>query len=161
MIEANRLPRQECTPTQLFVNLNRWFRSYLKPNAAKKPVEPDFARVEKEQRIELPPSSKEFIAIIGEKTYTDIDKDEGFTVRVLSPEKLDFVNYRKGTLEVTNEESKEIDRGMFAITDHGDCYCFDLSASSADYPAYLFDRELNAFEAFSRNFKEFIPRCQP
>lgn len=147
--------------SQPSVNLNRWFRSYLKQNAAKKPVEPDFARVEKEQGIELPPSYKEFIATIGEKTYTDVDEDEGFTVHVLSPEKLDFGSYRKGTLEVTDEESKEIDGLMFAITDHGDCYCFDLSAPPPDYPVYLYDHELNAFEAYSRNFKEFIQRCQP
>jgi hypothetical protein len=47
---------------------------------------------------------------------------------------------------------------MFAITEHGDCYVFDVTAKGSDYPVYCYDHERNALEPFAPNFAECIKR---
>ena len=87
--------------------MNKWFRGYLKKNAAKEQANVDFAALEREHGVELPPAYKEFISVVGEKSYSDLDGEEGFAVHVLRPDRrLDFGNYRKGQAEVADEESR-------------------------------------------------------
>lgn len=139
--------------------MDKWFRNYLKTNAANERVRYDFAALEKKHGVELPLAYKEFISTVGEKSYFDVDGTEGFTVHVLLPQKLDFRSYRKGRVQVADEESSEVDGLMVALTDHGDCFCFDLSASAPNYPVFHFEHELNGFEPYAQDFKEFIKRC--
>ena len=139
--------------------VDKWFRNYLKQNAAKEPADFDFDALEEKHGVKLPPAYKEFVSKVGEATYTDLDGREGFAAHVLLPEKLDFGSYRKGAVEFSDEESGEVDGVIVALTDHGDCFCFDLSAPAPNYPVFLFDHELNGFEPYAQDFKEFIKRC--
>ncbi|MGH9932294.1 MAG: hypothetical protein ACREA9_24090, partial [Pyrinomonadaceae bacterium] len=60
-----------------------------------------------------------------------IDEQEGFTACILAPEELDAENYRAGALDTDDEEANAVDGVMFAETEHGDCFCFDVQKDMA------------------------------
>ena len=144
-------------PVKRSSGVEKWFSSFLKKNKSEGRAEADFAGLEKAHGVQLPPSYKEFISTVGEMTFQDMDDGEGFTVHILSPEKMNFQRFRKGNTEFEDEESREIDGIIFASTDHFDCFCFDLS-NGPEYPVYLFNDELGCFEAYTSGFKECIKR---
>jgi hypothetical protein len=135
-----------------------WFRQFLQRNAKKgiKPV--DLAGIEKKHNLTLPATYEDFISTVGPKSFKNVNDMEGFTAKVLPPDKLDFKNYRQGKVPYLNEEQSQIDGVMFAITEHGDCYVFDVTAKGSDYPVYCYDHERNALEPFAPNFAECIKR---
>jgi hypothetical protein len=47
---------------------------------------------------------------------------------------------------------------MFADTDHGDCFVFDVSVKGGDYPVFWYDHESSSMEPFAENFAECIKR---
>lgn len=136
----------------------KWFQQYLKKNAKKKPAAVDFEAVEKKEKIKLPKSYKGFITKVGSKSFKDVNDMEGSTTKVLPPKQLDFRDYRAGALEDTDEESAAVDGVMFAATDHGDCFVFDISGKGSDYPVFYYNHELNSMEPWSKNFAECIKR---
>lgn len=144
-------------PVKRSSGVEKWFSSFLKKNKSEGRAEADFAGLEQAHGVQLPPSYKEFISTVGEMTFQDMDDSEGFTVHILSPEKMNFQRFRKGNTEFEDEESREIDGIIFASTDHFDCFCFDLS-NGPEYPVYLFNDELGCFEAYTTGFKECIKR---
>lgn len=135
-----------------------WFQQYLKRNAKKgaKPV--DFATVEKKHKIALPKDYKDFISNVGPKSFKDVNDTEGFTAKVLAPQKMDFRDYRRGKVEHLDEEQSKIDGVVFADTEHGDCFVFDVSTKGGDYPVYWHDYEQNSLEPFAENFAGCIKR---
>ena len=144
------------------MNLN-WFDGYLKKNGRKKAKEVDFSAVEAQVGKPLPESYKEFFKKIGKKSYANLDTTEGFEAEIIGPGEIDLTSYRKGTLDVgDDEESAVVDGVMFATTGHGDVFCFDIAAPGPDYPVYLFEHELNGFSVFAPNFvaclKRFVER---
>ena len=142
---------------------NRWFASYLKKNAArKKPAKVDFAAIEKQRKVSLPQDYKDFIATIGAKSFEDVMEQEGFTANVLPAAKIDFRGMRRGKMKdlLGDEESLAVDGVMFADTDHGDAFVFDVSQKDAggNYPVLWYDHEGNAMEPFAATFAEAIKR---
>jgi hypothetical protein len=135
----------------------RWFQQYLKSNAKKKPAAVDFAAVEKKRKVKLPQAYEDFISTVGPKSFKDVLETEGFVAKILPPEKMNFRDYRLGKWEDTEEEA-EVDGVMFASTDHGDCFVFDVSVKGGDYPVYRYDHETNAMEPWADNFAESIER---
>ena len=135
---------------------NGWFRKYLKKRVGKS-VEYDWIKIEADLEFPLPDSYKQFVSTVGDMTFDDVDDQEGFAVHILPPTGLDQ-SYRKGWIELSDEESGEVDGLMFASTDYGDCLCFDLSKNAPDYPVYLYDHEMNGFEAYAYDFMECIQR---
>jgi len=89
-------------------------------------------------------------------------QQEGFAANILPPGKLDFRGYRRGKTKdfLFDEESLAIDGVMFATTDHGDAFVFDVAQKDAagNYPVYWHDHEGNAMEAFAPTFAEAIKR---
>lgn len=136
---------------------SRWFREYLKSHATAVTA-CDFKAVEKRAKVKLPKSYVDFITKVGPSTFEDVDQQEGFTARVLSPENLDFAAYRKGALEMEDEESRTVDGVMFATTDHGDCFCFDVQKGKKEYPVFHFKHEYDHFEPYAENFAACIRR---
>lgn len=136
----------------------KWFKQFLKKNSAKESRAVDFARVEKQQKLLLPQDYKDFISIVGEKSFADVNELEGSTTSILSPQSLDFEGYRRGKLPDLEGEDAEVDGVMFAATDFGDCFVFDVSAKGNDYPVYWYRHEENALEQFASNFAECIQR---
>jgi len=136
----------------------KWFRQYLKANAKQKPAAADFAAVEKKHKVKLPKSYKDFIKTVGSKKFNDVNATDGFVAKVLPPQRLNFREYRRGMLEDTDEESAEVDGVMFAVTEHGDCFVFDVAVKGNDYPVYHYDHELNAMQPWSGSFGECIKR---
>jgi hypothetical protein len=136
----------------------RWFKEYLKSNAKKKPAAVDFAAVEKKRKVKLPQAYQDFIATVGPKSFKDVLETEGFVAKILPPEKMNFRDYRLGKWEDTDEEAAEVDGVMFATTDHGDCFVFDVSGKGSDYPVYRYDHETNAMEPWADNFADSIER---
>ena len=142
---------------------NKWFAEYLKKNAAKKRAAPlDFAAVEKKQKLTLPQDYKDFISTVGPKSFEDVMEQDGFTANVLSPDELDFRGFRRGKMNdlLGDDESLAVDGVMFAATDHGDAFVFDLAQPdrAGNFPVYWFDHEGNAMEPFALNFAEAIKR---
>jgi hypothetical protein len=54
-------------------------------------------------------------------------------------------------------EDAEIEGVMFAETDHGDVFVFDVSAKG-DWPVFWFRHEENTMEPFAPNFAGCIKR---
>lgn len=136
----------------------KWFKQFLKRNAKKGNKSLDFATVEKKQKLALPGDYKKFIASAGSMTFEDIMETEGFTATVLPPAKLDFKGYRRDRIPELDEEQSQIDGVMFAETDHGDAFVFDISTKGEDYPVFWHDHEQNTLEPFASNFAECIKR---
>ena len=136
----------------------KWFKQFLKRNARKGIKKVDFAAIERKHKLTLPPDYKEFISTVGPKSFNDLMENEGFTANVLVPSKLDFKDYRRGRVPDLDEEQSQIDGVMFASTDHGDAFVFDVSAKGNDYPIFWHDHEQNTLEPFAPDFAECIKR---
>jgi len=141
----------------------KWFANYLKKNAAKKkPAKVDFSAIEKKHKLALPQDYKEFVAAVGPKSFEDVMEQEGFAANVLPPNKIDFRSMRRGKMKglLFDEESLAIDGVMFASTDHGDAFVFDVSQKdeAGNYPIYWYDHEGNAMESFAPTFSGAIKR---
>ena len=133
----------------------RWFEQYLKSAAPKnKPTKVDFTPVEKKHKLVLPRAYKDFISIVGPRKFTDVMEQEGFTARILPPSKLDFRDYRRGKWDDAVET--DVDGVMFANTDHGDVFVFNVAEK--DWPVYWYDHEQNMVEPFAPGFAEAIQR---
>ena len=141
----------------------KWLAQYLKKNAAKKKsAAVDFSAIEKKNKVTLPQDYKDFIATVGEKEFEDVMQQEGFTAFVLPLKEIDFRGYRKGKMKdlLGDEESLAVDGVMFADTEHGDAFVFDLAQPDAagNYPVYWYDHEGNAMEPFAPTFAAAIKR---
>jgi hypothetical protein len=136
--------------------LARWFAAYLRKNASASPRRYNFGAIEKKHAVTLPSTYKEFISQVGEKEYVDVDGIDGFTARILAPTKFNFKSYRRGKLDA--EELAELDCVLFAVTGHGDGFCFDVASPGPDYPVYHYQHELGMMELYARNFAECIKR---
>jgi hypothetical protein len=135
-----------------------WFKEYLRKNRKKKSIKHDFSSVEKKHELNLPKSYKDFISTVGPKTFKNVNEEEGFAVRIVPPQKLDFKIYRRSSDAPEYEAEGKIDGVMFATTDHGDAFCFDIDAKGADYPVYHYQHELDQFEPYANNFAAAIKR---
>ncbi len=138
--------------------LTRWYRAYLKKNAGSGVATAEVKRVETQAGIQLPPSYRDFVRTVGEKCYDDVDGEPGFQACVITPERLDYRSFRKGEIRPADPESAEIDGLLFATTGHGDCFVFNLAEAGPEYPVYLYDHEMNAFEAYAPSFAACIRR---
>jgi hypothetical protein len=136
----------------------RWFQQFLKDNAGKAKKSVDLTVVEKKHKITLPKDYKDFVSVIGAKSFKDVNETEGFAAHILAPEKLDFKGYRRGRVPYLEGEQAEVDGVMFASTDHGDCFVFDVSSKTRDYPIFWYDHEQNTLEPFAPTFAECIKR---
>jgi len=136
----------------------KWFRQFLKKNAAKKSKAVEFAAIEKKQKLVLPADYKEFIAVIGTKTFADVNGMEGSTTTVLPPTELDFKNYRRGKVPYLEGDDAKVGGVMFAAIDSGDCFVFDVSAKGEDYPVFFYNHEENTLDTYAPNFAECIKR---
>jgi hypothetical protein len=47
---------------------------------------------------------------------------------------------------------------VFAATDHGDGFCFEVGKKNRDYPVYKYNHESGEFEPYAGNFAECIMR---
>ena len=136
----------------------KWFKQFLKKNAAKKPKAVDCAAVEKKHKLTLPPDYRDFIATVGPKSFADVNDMEVSTTTILLPEQLDFKNYRRGKVPYLEGDDAEVDGVMFAANDGGDSFVFDVSAKGNDYPVYWYRHEENTMEPYAPNFAECIKR---
>jgi hypothetical protein len=135
----------------------QWFNDYLDKNSRKR-RQIDFAAFESEHQLKLPTSYKQFMAKVGPKVFAGVDSMEDVEVKVLAPDRLDLECYRKGKINADDQESNAVDGVMFAQTQFGDCYCFDLSQGNDEYPVYVYLHEMNCFEPFAANFVECLRR---
>lgn len=138
--------------------VQRWFRAFLKRNAAKRATAMHFTALEAKHKLTLPQDYKEFIAIVGPKSFADVCDMEGSTTTVLPPQELDFKDYRRGRVPNLEGEDAEVDGVMFAANDGGDCFVFDVSVKGGDYPVFWYRHEENTMEPFAPNFAECIKR---
>lgn len=139
----------------------RWFKQFLKRNAIKGAKTPDFAAAELKRKLPLPDDYKAFFSSVGPMSFRNViglEEMEETRATVLRPEKLDFKNFRRGKVPNLEGEDAKVDGVMFAATDFGDCFVFDVSAETKDYPVYWYRHEENAMEPYARNFAECIKR---
>lgn len=136
----------------------RWFRDYIKSHCAKVVSTFDIKSPEKRLEFKLPKSYIEFVTKVGPMSFEDVDEQEGFTARVLAPDELDAERYRAGALDAADDETNAVDGVMFASTEHGDCFCFDVQKGKKEFAVLLFKHEYNCFEPYAENFAECIKR---
>jgi hypothetical protein len=140
---------------------NPWFTKYLADNAPKKkPATPDFPALERKHKLTLPQDYKDFLSAVGPTSFTDVMETEGFAAHVLPATKLDSKSYRRGKLKDLDESDAEFDGLLFATTDHGDAFLFDLSDPDphGNYPIYHHDHEQNTLNPFAPTFAACIKR---
>jgi hypothetical protein len=148
----------ELSSTDATGNLELWFEDYLKKKG-KKHKTFDFDAVERGREINLPSDYKRFIAKVGSKTFRNVDGEEGFNVRILPPEELDFDHFRNWLAKDTKNTAEErIEAAIFGTTEHGDLLCFDVTSSNGEYAVYLYDHELDDCEPYTSNFAACIKR---
>jgi hypothetical protein len=92
---------------------------------------------------------------VGTKSFKDIDGEEGFRARILPPKQLEFEDCRE---EGSDEDADSFKGIMFAVTDHGDAFYFDISRNAADYEVRKHDHEVGSYEPYAKNFVECIKR---
>jgi len=136
---------------------SRWFRAFLK-GQKQTASDFDFKAFEKKHRIRLPRSYKDFSSQLGERSFDNVDDESGNTVRVLRPDQLDLKNCRLGAFEATDEDSERADGIMFARTNYGDGYCFDLTATEKEPTVLLYRHEGFYYEPYTDNFASFLRR---
>jgi hypothetical protein len=136
----------------------KWFAQFLKRHAKKGIKAVDFGILEKKHKLTLPTDYKEFIANVGPKSFADVCDMEGSTTSIQPPQKLDFKNYRRGKVPHLEGDDAKVDGVMFATTDHGDCFVFDVSAKGSDFPVYWHRHEENTLEQFAPNFAGCVKR---
>jgi hypothetical protein len=134
-----------------------WFKQFLKRNAAKSPGAADFS-VEKTHRITLPQDYKDFITVVGPKSFAGVSGRKGSKAKVLLPQQINFNNYRRGKVPYLEGEQADVDGILFAELDNGDGFVFDLSTKDKDYPVYWHKHEDNELEAFAPDFAACIKR---
>jgi hypothetical protein len=136
----------------------KWFRQYLKDQTTETAISPDWKSLEKIAKVKLPKSYKDFVSKAGPCSFHDVDEQEGFTVHVLPPSELDYESYRAGALVTNDDETDSVDGVVFATTDHGDCYCFDIRKDRKEFEVFLYLHECNCFEPYAPNFAACIKR---
>lgn len=145
-------------PTSNSSTAHPWFKAFLKRNTKKGLRTPDFTTVERKHKITLPQAYKEFVSAIGSKAFRNICGLQGYLTTVLLPQRLDFHDYRRGKVPFLEGEDARVDGVMFAFTNAGDCFVFDVAAKTKDYPVYWYRHEENTMEQFASNFAECIKR---
>jgi len=114
--------------------------------------------LEKQLKFKLPKSYKEFLGKVGPCSFNNVDEQDGFTVHVLPPQECDCESYRIGALQTDDEEATSVDGVMFARTDHGDCFCFDIRKDRKEFEVFLYLHEYNYFERYTPNYAACIRR---
>ena len=131
-----------------------WFAGYLKKHARKKPPRSNFAALEKKHRP-LPEFYKQFMTAIGPKTFKNVEGEEGYNVEILPLAKVDFEF--NGFTQAPRKRTVAHPI-LFAMTEHGDAFCFKAAAKDTDYEVHRYDHEMDDFEPFTKNFAAFIKR---
>jgi hypothetical protein len=148
----------EAKPAESSSATQTWFKQYLKKQSLRSAMNVDIATMESQHKIKLPPDYVQFLEMIGPKAFDGVNGTEGFTARILPVSDMDFGHYRRGKIPDLDENDAQIDGVMFASTDHGDCFVFDVSAGGGDYPVYLYHHEENSLEPFATGFADCIKR---
>ena len=136
----------------------KWFRGYVRSHARVDVPSFDLRAWEKRLRFRLPRSYSQFITRVGPAIFPNVDGQEGFTAHILGPDDLDVDHYRAGERGAHDAETDASEAVMFARTEHGDSFCFDVSTPRREYPVLLYKHEYSAFEPYAENFAAFIRR---
>jgi hypothetical protein len=136
----------------------KWFNGYLKTHGRTEPLSFDVKTLEKRIKHKLPKSYLDFVSRVGPVTFENVDQEQGFSATVLTPDDLEIAEYRKGVLATGDEQTDSVDGIMFARTEHGDCFCFDLKKGTKENAVVIFKHEYNAFEPYAENFAACIKR---
>ena len=136
----------------------KWFEDYLGATGSKSPKSIDVGILETRHKIKFPKSYAEYAQSIGSKKYRDVDGQEGFDVTIHLPKDCDFANFRKGAIQSDDEESQSVNGVMFASTQHGDCFVFDVRRDRKEYEVFVYLHEMNCYEVYAGNFVECVKR---
>ena len=72
------------------------------------------------------------------------------------PNKINASDFRHGSTEHASGAS--VDAVMFAATDHGDAFCFELDLSKSEPEVLYYDHECDRLEPYAANFAACIRR---
>ncbi len=131
-----------------------WFNDYLKRNAKQSAASHDFDATEKKLGVKLPETYKGFMVAVGTKKFNDLDGEEECNAHILPPKRLKV----ESCLERGDDEEDTFKGLLFAVTDHGDAFYFDLTRNSPNYEVRKHDHELDSFEPYAKSFAEAIKR---
>ncbi len=136
----------------------KWLQEYANRHASPQPFTWPIRSLEKSLGFGLPKSYVEFISKVGPLSFENVDGQEGFVAHVLVPEDLDCKSYRAGMLKADDEDTSSVDGLMFARTDHGDCFCFNLKKDRKEYRVFHYQHESNCFEPYAESFAACVKR---
>lgn len=132
-----------------------WLREYIKTNRLKEPLNFDFKAVEKRLQKKLPKSYQDFVKKVGPVSFDNVDEQEGFTASIMTPDELGIEGYSD---DFDDEESRAVNGLMFARTEHGDSFCFDVQKEKKEFQVFLFKHEYYCLEPYAENFAACIRR---
>lgn len=154
LLELNGIPSQ--APGTISDDDAKWFRKYIKNHASDVHAWWDIKDVQRRLKTKLPKSYVDFVSKVGPVSFDNVDDEHGFRATILHPGEVAVeVGYEDG---FEDEDSKAVNALMFATTDHGDCFCFDVQKGTKEFPVVLYKHEGNFFERYTDNFAACIRR---
>jgi hypothetical protein len=132
----------------------KWLRDYMKSHARKTLVTWDFKAIERQLGAKLPKSYIDFVSRVGPVTFSNIDAN-GIVATLLSPEALKAPRH---PLDLEDEESRAVHALTFAVTQHGDSFCFDVQKGTKEYAVLQYKHEYRYLEPYADNFATCIQR---
>lgn len=132
----------------------KWFRQYLKDFANNRVDPVDWKSLEKAVKFKFPKTYKDFIDKSSSRSFKNVDQQEGLTVHLLLPKDLNHTSYRAGAIDTDDS----VDGVMFASSDNGDCFCFDVREDRREFEVFHYLHEYGCFDLYAQNFAAFIRR---
>jgi hypothetical protein len=133
----------------------KWLRHYIKSHSRKARAAWDIKALERRLKTKLPRSYVDFVSAVGPASFANVDEQEGFTASILTPGKLRLQEHADDS---DDDESRAVNALMFAMTGHGDYFCFDVQKGKKEFAVLLFKHEYNSFEPYAENFAACIKR---
>lgn len=133
----------------------KWLRDYIQSHARDDQQDWEIKTIERRIKAKLPKSYLDFVSTVGAISFDNIDEQEGFTATIQSPAELG----ETGSIDdLEDAESKSVNGLVFATTDHGDCFCFDVQKGKKEYAVFLYKHDLSCLEPYADNFAACIKR---
>lgn len=155
-LNEHKIPNH--APGRLSHDDAKWFRDYLKGQDLRPADSIDWRRLEKSFGFKLPKCYKDFIDKVGACSFEEVDDSDGAIITVLSPKGMDCESVQRGQTGCGDHESDAINGIVFANSDHGDSFCFDIREDRKEFEVYRYRHDYDIFEPYAPKFAACIRR---
>ena len=135
----------------------KWFRGFLTQQGQTRRGDREGKTRQNSPGFKLPKSYREFLLRTEQRSFENVDEQDGYHVRIVEANEMDVETYRRRRL-TSDDSGSAVDCVAFAVTEHGDCFCFDVRNDRPEFEVLLYQHEVDEFEPYSPNFVAFLRR---